>query len=153
MKHIKEAKGIHKTQSRFYLAPRKATGEKGRRRKEGWFKIYSPPQTGTASPAQLHRRPGPVWPIRMICLLSFHHPPQDNAGEGGGRSETLKHLEMSPSPSGSKLPAMLSETMAILLCRAARVSKRADRARSVVPRLAFITQTVTPLQQYVNSLK
>lgn len=45
------------------------------------------------SPAQLHlyphhhhQPPGPVWPIRMICPLSFHHPAQDNTGgRGGGR--------------------------------------------------------------------
>lgn len=45
------------------------------------------------SPAQLHlyphhhhQPPGPLWPIRMICPLSFHHPAQDNTGgRGGGR--------------------------------------------------------------------
>lgn len=92
MKHIKEAEGIHKTQSRFYSAPKSHWG-KGRRRKEGWFKIYSPPQTVTASPTQLHRCPGPVWPIRMICPLSFHHPPQDNTG---GREQDFQTFGNAP---------------------------------------------------------
>jgi len=89
MKRIKEAEGIHKTQSCFSLGSKKPLGG----RKGGGVKMYSPPQTATASPAQMHRRPGPVRPNRMSSPSSFHHPPQDNAG---GREQDFQAFVNAP---------------------------------------------------------
>lgn len=67
----------------------------------GGFKIYSPTQTTTASPAQLPRCPRPVWPIRMICPLCFHQPHQDTTrgrGEGGAELSNIwkRHVQLRP---------------------------------------------------------
>lgn len=85
MKHIKEAERIHETPTRFLPpTPKKKPSEE---REEN--RIYSPPSMAAASPAQLRRCPGPAWPIRMICLLSFHHPPRDNTA---GRERDVQNI-------------------------------------------------------------
>lgn len=83
MKRITEDEEIHKTQPHFNS--KKPLGEEQERRKEGGrFTVH--PRLQLLPPAQLHRCPGPGWPIRMICPLSFHHPPRDNSRGWGWRA-------------------------------------------------------------------
>lgn len=151
MKHIKKAEGIHKTQSLFFvLGPKKPLG-KMKEKKGGVGKIYSPPQTVTALPAQLHHSPGPAGPIRMICLLSFHHPPHDNSG---GREQEFQTFGNSLLRVSVKVNYWwccqtqwpfcfwgLLKYQNGKLCR----WTNEGRASQVVPTPAFIIQTVTLL--------
>lgn len=153
MIRITEDEEIHKTQPHFNS--KKPQGEERERRKErGRFTVH--PRLQLLPPAQLHRCPGPGWPIRMICPLSFHHPPRDNSrgwGVKGGweggvarRSNIWKYSTQSPCR--SEPPAMFPHTMAILFHRPPPVSKReaaqmdkwADRGRPVVSRSAYTSR-------------
>lgn len=84
-------KKIHKTQSRFLLGSYKPLGE--REENKGVLRFAVHPRR-RLSP--LHRctvAQGPVWPIRMICPSSFHHPPQDNTG---GREQAFQTFGNAP---------------------------------------------------------
>lgn len=92
MKHIKEAEGIHKTQSPFFSWPPNSLWGKGRRRKREGGLRFTLIQAVMASPAQLHLGSRPA---REGCLLARHRPPPD---ESGG-SQTFTPLErLRPRP-------------------------------------------------------
>lgn len=92
MKHIKEAEGIHKTQSPFFSWPPNSLWGKGRRRKREGGLRFTLIQAVMASPAQLHLGSRPA---REGCLLACHRPPPD---ESGG-SQTFTPLErLRPRP-------------------------------------------------------